>query len=127
MRKSVYLLGVLLLMTVYISAQAATVLTARRQGKQQQPLPKHNKTSKTSTKSKPQSEMPALDDDNEQKLRNKLEKELALIKKYYTDRNDAAGFARYRLAEQQNVGNNLSDLQRARELVLANLHIPLPN
>ncbi|OCX54717.1 hypothetical protein BEL04_10865 [Mucilaginibacter sp. PPCGB 2223] len=116
----------MLLMMFGTGTHAVAITVSHRQDRQQQPQ-KPEKKQTPGTKAKPQSEIPALNDDNDQKLRNKLDKELALIKKYYTDRHDAAGFARYQLAEQQNVGDNLNDLKRAREQVLANLHIPIPN
>lgn len=128
MRRLGYLIGLLLLIGVGVSVQGATVATTQRQDRQQQPPQRRPaRTDETRTPSRTQSEIPALTDENDQRLRSKLEKELALIKKYYTDRHDAPGFARYQSAEHQNVGDDLNDLKRARELVLTNLHIPLPN
>lgn len=71
------------------------------------------------------SDIPPLPQNTE--LQKQVDKELALIKQYYDNKHDAAGYTRYLQAEQQNVGTNLNDIKRAREQILTNLHIPIPN
>ncbi len=71
------------------------------------------------------SDIPSLSQNVE--LQKQVDKELALIKQYYDNRHDDAGYTRYLRAERQTTGTDLNDIKRAREQVLANLHIPIPN
>lgn len=84
------------------------------------------KASKNIIVQKPQTDMPAITETDKLKLQKQLDKELALIKQYYDNKHDTDGYNRYLLIEEQNAGTNLNDIKRARDLVLTNLHIPIP-